>query len=665
MFESRGAKKFRNKKVKTKFRENIEPQEVFLDSLAQRREAEFGVSEKKFEVPLSGRILQGFLIFTIILILGLFCKTFQFQVLEHKGFLAQAQENKFIIKSLQASRGVIYDSKENQLVFNKSSFDLIADKKELPQSDDNKKNIFKTVSNVIKWNFEDLERKINNSEDQIILVLENLDHQTLILLETKIAELPGFEIQRNSTRDYEESKIFSHIIGYTGKINAEELGENPDVYLGFDYVGRAGVEKSYEEVLRKNPGKIRMEKDVYGHIISREAVSLPESGKSLILWLDSELQKKITTELEKMIKNFGAKEGTAVALNPKTGGVMALVSLPSFDNNLFNKGTDPEALKNLLQDAQHPLYNRVIAGQYPVGSTIKPLTASAALQEKLISPSKNISCEGKITIPHRYDPEIIYEYKDWTIHGWTNMRKAIAESCNVYFYTIGGGYENQKGLGPSRIKKYLELFGWGDKTQIDLPGEGRGFIPSPQWKEETKKEGWWDGDTYNLAIGQGDIAITPLQVAASFVAIANRGTLYQPKIVQKIIDPSTSSGQEAKVIEEISPTILRENFIDSENLQVVRDGMRQAVTGEGAPQASSILLNSLPVKVAAKTGTAQLPKYDHYNNWITVFAPYEDPEIVLTVMIGNVKGMQTAAIPVAKEILNWYFSEKGTEEPRE
>jgi len=230
------------------------------------------------------------------------------------------------------------------------------------------------------------------------------------------------------------------------------------------------------------------------------------------------------------------------------------------------------------------------------------------------------------------------------------MKKAIAESCNVYFYTVGGGYENQEGLGPSRIKEYLELFGWGKKTGIDLPAEANGLIPFPDWKKEVKKENWWDGDTYNLSIGQGDIKVTPIQVAAAFVAIANKGTLYKPKVVKQIVD------SEKNLIEKIRPEILRENFINPENLEIVRQGMRMAVTGEGSPYASSVLLNSLPVPAAAKTGTAETFRPDYYHNWVAVFAPYDDPEIVLIIMIEDVKGLQSAVLPVAKEVLRWYFT---------
>ena len=370
----------------------------------------------------------------------------------------------------------------------------------------------------------------------------------------------------------------------------------------------------------------------------------------MVLWLDSELQKKIEEILHKILENVGAEKAVGVALDPKTGGILALVSIPSYDNNLFSKGADQEALSNLLTDLQEPLFNLVISGLYPTGSVIKPLIASAALEEEIISPSKKIDWKGGIAIPHNYEPEITTIKQDWRIHYATDMRKAIAESCNVYFYTIGGGYENQEGLGPSRIKEYLELFGWGNKTGIDLPGEVEGLIPSVEWKKEVKKEGWWDGDTYNLSIGQGDISVTPLQVVAAFVAIANGGTLYKPKGVKQIID------SEKNIIEEISPEILRENFIDPENLQIVREGMRRAVTGEGSPYASAVSLNSLPIKASAKTGTAQTSRPDYFHNWITVFAPYDDPQIVLTIMIENVEGIRAATLPAAKEILNWYFT---------
>jgi len=663
MFESPFSGEFKNKKVKLAFKEDIEPHEILLDKLAQKKEEELGISEKKFEVPLLKKILEGFLIFAFILILILFAKTLQLQIIQKDKFLALAEENKFIFYQIQAARGVIYDRNFNQLVSNLPSFDLVCKKSDLPEEEAERIKVLQEISQITKKNLDELEEKIKECQDPIA---ENLDHQTLIILETKIGQLPGFRIIQNPIRKYRDGENFSHLIGFTGKIRAEELKAESEFYSITDYIGRDGIEKSYEEILRKNPGKLKVERDALGNIISKEIIQLPESGKSLVLWLDSELQKKIIEELEKKLQGLGLEKAAAVALDPKTGGVMSLVSLPKFDNNLFQKGADPKELKNLLDDPLklQPLFNRAIAGQYLLGSTIKPLIASAALEEKIISANKKINDDrGFIEVPHRYESEKSTKFHDWTVHGWTDLRKAIAESCNVYFYTVGGGYGDQEGLGPSRIKKYLQLFGLGQISSIDLPIQewATGLVPDPEWKKEYFKDFperfWWDGDTYNLSIGQGFILATPLQVATAFLAIANGGKLFQPHVVWKIVDTSAGS---VKIIEEIQPKIIGDNFIDPKNLQTVREGMRWAVTGQNSPQASAVLLNTLPVPVAAKTGTAQVDRKgceDCYNIWITVFAPYEDPEIVLTIVLEDVKGLRSqVVVPVAKEILNWYFT---------
>jgi len=634
----------------------IEPHEVLLDKLAKKKEEELGISQKKFETPLFKRVFQGFFYFSILLLFLLFLRTFQFQVIEGKELSILAFENRYIFHKIQAQRGVIYDRNLKQLVFNRPSFDLVCEKNNLPQEGYERKRVLNEVSQILKIKPESLEKIIREaaeSENFTFPVFQNLDNLTLLILETRIGELPGFEISENSIREYKEGETFSHLIGYMGKIKTEELRGESEFYSIFDYVGRDGVENSYEKVLRKNPGKIKIERDAKGNIISKEIVSLPESGKSLVLYLDSDLQKKIKEVLEKKVKEVGAKGAAAVALDPKTGGVLAQVSLPGFDNNIFSKGNQKE-IQELLDPKNDSLFNRAIKGKYLTGSTIKPLIASAALEEKIISPEKKINAQGKISVQDQWNPEKVWEYNDWAVHGWTDMRKAIAQSVNVYFYTIGGGYGDQKGLGPTKIKEYLEKFGWNQKTGIDLPGEVEGFIPDPSWKksyfERKEDQVWVDGDTYNLSIGQGFLQITPLEVAVSFVPIANGGKLLKPQVVQKIVDEGKNT------VKEFGPVILKESFIDPENLKVVREGMRQAVTGENSPKASATLLNSLPVSAAAKTGTDELGG-DYYHNWITVFAPYDDPKIVLTIVIEKVKGVKVATLPIAEEVLEWYFSQ--------
>jgi len=636
------SKELKNKKVKFDFQEEIEPHEVVLDNLAQKKEKEIGLSEKKFEVPLLKRILQLFFIICFVLIIGLFFKTFQLQILSKDKFQVLADKNKFIFNQIQAQRGVIYDRNHEQLVFNKINFDLVCDKTKLPENEAEKNKIIQEIARILKKDFAELLKEIEINQ---FLIINNLSHETLISLKTKIDELTGCEIKENSVREYKDGDVFAHVLGYLGRITKEEWQAVPQFYSINDYVGRSGLEKYYENELRKNPGQLRIEKDAFGHIISQEVISPPESGKNLVLWLDAGLQRKIKEELEKKYKEIGAKGAVGIALDPKTGGVLALVSLPSFDNNLFQKGTDPTLLQQLLTSPERPLFNRAISGRYMTGSTIKPLLALAALEENIITPEKQIYSPGYIEIPNRYQPGVNHIFRDWNVHGWVDMRKAIAQSCDVYFYSIGGGYQDQKGLGPTKIKQYLQLFNWDSRTGIDLPEEISGFLPDPQWKKEKLGENWWDGDTYNFSIGQGYLLITPLEVVTALAAVANGGTLYQPHLVKEIIGQG-----------EIPPQIIRQNFIDPSHLSVVREGMRQAVTGVNSPLASAVILNSLPVAAAAKTGTAELGN-NRYHNWVTVFAPYDDPEIVLTLMVEDVKGVQAAVLPVAQAVLEWYFTQ--------
>ncbi|MFH1656977.1 MAG: penicillin-binding protein 2 [bacterium] len=631
-------KYLRNKRIRTEFKENIEPEEIFLDAVFQKKEEELGITEKRIEVLLSQRIFRVFGVLFFLLLLIFFGKTFQFQVVEGKLFSALAEKNKLKFYQIQAVRGVIYDRNLEQLVFNRQSFALLYNNIFLDETE--KREVIKKAAEMVNEDFDILQEKISIYEStemtRPLVITEILEHKTMILLEEKIDELPGFYVQKNIVREYADSSIFAHLLGYVGKESNQ---------------GEAGLEESYEEHLKENPGVIQREKDALGNPIKQEIVSLPKPGQSLVLWLDADLQKKATEELNKSLARVGSKNGVVVAIDPKTGGILAFVSIPSFDNNMFSQAISAKDYQKILDDPDISFFNRVIAAEYPTGSSIKPLIAAAALEEKLIPAEKEIFCEGEISVPNPYFPDSPAVFHDWTTHNWTDLRKAIAESCNVYFYMLGGGWENFEGLGVKRIKSYLQLFGWGGKTGIDLPGEKAGLVPDPEWKDNNFSRAvdkiWRIGDTYNLSIGQGYIGITPLQVVTSFVAIANGGKLYQPKIVHQILDENKN------VVEEYEPEILRENFISPENLEVVREGMREAVT-----YGSSVMLNSLSVEAASKTGTAQTSKPGYYHSWVNVFAPYDNPEIVLTVVVEDVEEGEVAALPVAKAILDWYFSQE-------
>ena len=645
MFEFNIKKELRNKKIK-RAQTEVEPQEILLDALSQRKEL---ISQRRFEVPLKNKVLTRLCFLFLVLVLFLVFKTFQLQILQGQEFLKLAEQNYQRIYFKRVARGVIYDKDFNQLVFNESSFDLMCDKHEIPSDFQEKEIIFNEILEITKQDSVVLKEKIEKSGRFEVLIAENLDRETLILLQAKIQDWQGFYIEENIKRSYPNGSIFAHLIGYLGRITEQEL-EKGEEYSVPDYIGKSGLEKSYEYILKGKKERTLVEKNALGLEINRQKISDSEPGKSLVLWLDSALQSKLTNALKDSLKSVGAKSGAAVVMNVKTGGILALVSLPNFDNNLFFQKLEPAEWEKILNDPLNPFWNRAISATFPIGSTIKPLIAMAALEEEIVLPEKNIFCEGEIVVENPWFPDEPWIFHDWATHGYTDIRKAIAQSCNVYFYTIGGGYGDIKGLGEARIKKYLELFGWGQISNIDIPGERPGLIPDKEWKkqyfENPADQIWLPGDTYNLCIGQGYISVTPIQIAAGFSAIANNGKLLKPIFVKKVVD------EQKNVIQGFDPEIIRQDFVDSENLEIIKQGMRQAVT-----YGSSVMLNDLPVKLASKTGTAETGRKNYYHNWVTVFAPYDDPEIVLTVVVENVPQQQIAALLAAKQVLSWYFTE--------
>jgi len=427
-------------------------------------------------------------------------------------------------------------------------------------------------------------------------------------------------------------------MGYCGKITSEELKKNPE-YLMTDYIGKTGLEASYEKYLHGKDGKQKVEVDSSGNIKKDLGVDLPENGADLRLGIDADLQKKIYDSLKTMTEATKTKTAAAVAIDPKNGEVLALVDIPSYDNNLFARGISADDYKNLISDESKPMFNRAVSGEYPPGSTLKPLVAAAALEEGTINSETSIDCHGGIRIGS-------YNFPDWKTHGVTDVRKAIAESCDVFFYAVGGGWGNIPALGIDKIKKYASEFGFGKPLGIDIPGESSGLIPDQVWKLNHFGEKWYTGDDYHCAIGQGFDTVTPLQLASYTAAVANGGTVWKPHLVKSIKD---SDGSEEK----IEPKILARNFISPANIEIVREGMRQAITSGSAQQ-----LNDLGTAVAGKTGTAQFGEEGKTHGWFISFAPYNNPQIAMAVLVeGGGEGHSTA-LPVTKEVYKWYFEER-------
>jgi penicillin-binding protein 2 len=630
----------------------LEPEEVFLDA---RKDY-----SHKIESPIKKENFSIMLSLIILIFLALVFKAGWLQIVKGDCYKAQAEKNSVRILPIFSPRGIIYDFKGEQLVYNEPIFDLAVIPSFLPEDKNERLDVIKKVADIAGLKPEEIESIIEKNRIKSldsVVVEENLDRDKALVLETEIKNLPGFSLEKNLQRNYTDGQYFSDIIGYVGRMGDSEAGKHPD-YFPAETIGKDGLEAQYESILRTPPGKKQMKVDATGRIVEMDEPVESSNAKGLVLSIDAELQKHIFDSLKSALKKAGASQGAAVAMDPRDGHVLALVSLPGFDNNLFSKGISQEDYDKLIQNPDQPFFNRAITGQYAPGSTAKLFLGAAGLQEKVINPATTIVDKGALIIPNQYNPNITYIFPDWKTHGAMNITSAIAQSCDIFFYYLGGGYDDFKGLGLDRIEKYLKLFGFGKETGIDLPNEKSGFVPSSDWKKEAKGEDWLLGDTYHLSIGQGDLTATPLQIADFTAAIANGGTIWEPKVVDKIIDSEkntiTSDSQAissdvARIISGIKPAGRKLDFISKENLDIIKNAMRETIQSGSAQS-----LKDLPFEVAGKTGTAQVAGKAN-NSWFTSFAPYDDPQIVLTILAeGGGEGSSTA-VPVAKDVLNWYF----------
>ncbi len=621
----------------------IEPEEILLD----KRSAE-KLDDSKLETPIEKKAFVILFIF-ILFIFGIFvARSAQFQVFKYKEYSTLAENNKTRSYPILAKRGVIYDRNMSQLVYNVPSFDLVAIPANLPKNKLKRELELKKVA--VQFNLEedkllDKFKSVGFVSLSPVLIKESIKREEALFLESRVDEFEGVEIKKNSTRDYIDGKYFSHILGYVGKVSGNNLSSNKNL-SSLDYIGKSNLELFYDDVLRGVNGRVVQYVDSVLRLKKERKVKNETVGNNLILSIDADLQRNIHDKLESQMKKIDTATGaSAVALNPKTGEILALVSLPSYDNNIFSKGGSKDEYKKIIKNKNNPLFNRAISGTYPPGSAIKPFIASAGLQEKVISENTTINDIGYIAIKNKYNPDIVYTFRDWKVggHGIISVKDALSVSSNVFFYTVGGGYGEIEGLGIKRIKKYLNLFGFGELSGIDINGEGAGLIPDPEWKKYKKGEDWYTGDTYISAIGQGNILVTPLQLAMATAVIANDGTLFKPYLVKEIKD------KDQNIILKTRPKEIRNNFIDKENIQTVKEGMRMAVA-----EGSARRLANLSVKIAGKTGTAQIGG-DETHAWFTSFAPYDDPEIVLTILIERGGEGSAAAVPVAKEVYKEYF----------
>ncbi len=578
---------------------------------------------------------------------------FRLQIEQGSRNLNLANGNSISQTITSAPRGVIYDRNHQLLVRNVASLDITVTPELVPRSASARKQELAKVADlagittaVIEAKLAD--RSLNPLQPQ--LLASNLDRTKALLLDQEINDLPGFSLQVNPIRDYLDNGLDANILGYTGRVSATDLVGHPG-YLPTDYIGKAGLERQYDSALKGQDGRQQTEVDSAGRPVRVLASAPATPGSSLVLTIDQGLQQKLTQALEAELAKSGTKRAAGVAIDPKTGEILALVSIPGYNENLFSQGISAAAYQQLTSDAAQPLFNKPVSGAYPTGSIIKPLVASAALEEGTITPATTVDDKGSLQVPNPYNPSITYTYHGWEPGGLgvMNLERAIAMSSDIYFYTVGGGFGNVVGLGVNRLTSWYEKFGLGKPTGIDLPGEAAGRVPTPAWKEKTEHQPWYLGDTFNISVGQGDILASPLQMAVATAAVANGGSVMQPHLVKEVID---NNGQVTKTIE---PVVERKLAIDPSYLQVVRDGMRQTITsGTGC----CYIQQFISVPVAGKTGTAETDPGGNRkpDAWFTSFAPYGDPNIVVVALLENAGEGANFAAPAVRDTLAWYFS---------
>lgn len=611
------------------------------------------VSSDEDETP--ARPILPFLGIGALVFLLLVGQCFRLQVLGASRNQALAQGNSVRIITQQPERGLILDANGTVIAQNSRRLALFINPQTLPRKLAERELVYEYLKEKIGLTEEERNFIENNRLDRLggiraepFPLRTSLSQEESLLAFEWFTDTPGVQVEELPVRRYADIPSLGHLLGYVGPVTEADINNGMDFN---QLVGKNGLELTYNQTLTGTPGKLHAEVNSRGQVVRYVADDLstpPVVGESLRLSIDTKLQQAVADALKRELDRRTQKYGplprlgaSAVVLNPNDGSILAMVSLPDYPSNAFAQGISQQDYTALTTNPGTPLLNRAIQGTYAPGSTIKPLVAAAALQEGLITANTTVTTPAALQIGQ-------FRFPDWKYHGLTNTRKAIAESNNIFFYALGGGWEEGgiRGLGIDRMNAYLSQFGLGTKTGVDLPSERDGLLPDDAWKRATQNEPWYIGNTYQSAIGQGFVLATPLQMALGTSAIANGGTVWQPHLAKSRINPTT---QEETLF---PPVPLRENFISANHLQTVREGMRQAVeTG------SARLLNQLRVTSAGKTGTAQFGNQGLTHAWYTGYAPHDKPEIAFAIVIEGGGDSYYSSVPVAEEILRAYFNE--------
>lgn len=610
------------------------PEETLVDA---------GSNFADLEAPVSEHIFRIGSVFMVILFGFLAVAAGRLMITQHERMAFLSSINRTVTVAVPPPRGLILDRTGLHLVENVPSFDLLVVSRQVSRNQDGTFNGIESLARALKMTPDEITVALTDriNRDGVFFLANDIGKDAALSL---VQDIPkGFHVITSTKRDYFHGEQFSSFLGYVGRVSKTDMAGD-DYYLPSDSIGRAGIEASYENVLRGAHGELSFQ---VSELDERSAAQ----GFNVVLNIDAEAQRTLFNVLFDILKEAGLGEAAAIVQDPSSGAILAMTSFPSYDNNVFSGQLSSEQFSALFESPQRPLFNRVVGGLYNPGSTIKPFIGMSALQEGVVEPGTTIPDCNAITIPNPSDPSDPYIFRNWRPeYGAFNLKRAIADSCNIYFFSAGGGYGSIEGLGIERIVRSLRAALADTVLHVDVPGEESGFVPDPEWKWITRKEQWYQGDTYNVSIGQGDLLLTPLWLNAYVSAIANGGTLWRPRLG-------------ARVINNIDETVL---MYEAEQLGTLPFGANVIRTMQDAMEQTVLtgtakILQNLPVTAAAKTGTAEVIKGTKINSLLTVYAPAENPQIAMTVLVEGSPENQGYAIRAAYQFLSWYFGRRTTE----
>lgn len=604
----------------------------------------FSIKNEQAENRLFLRRIYVALTFIVLLTAGLIVRLVYLQIVGHEHYAVLSKENSVKLTPLPPNRGIIYDRNGKILAENTPSYSLELIPEQIKDMDDTLARLQKLFAlpdeKIEQFHKQRKREKRFNS----VALLPAMTDEELAKFAVSMPFFPGVEIKTHQVRHYPYYDLVSHVIGYVGRINEAELKELPmPEYQGANFIGKLGIERTYETQLHGKTGYAEIETNVQGRSLNILNEVKPVPGENLYLTLDIDLQKTAYDALD-------FYNGAVVAIDVKTGGVLVFASRPGFDPNPFVVGISSEAYKTLNESENQPLYNRALRGLYPPGSTLKPFIALAGLEYDKIRAPQSLYCPGYYTLPG-----VDHRYRDWRKggHGSVNMTRAITESCDVYFYRLA------QMLGIQRMHDFLQQFGFGEKSGIDLYGEVSGLLPSPAWKQAKRKQKWYEGETLITGIGQGYHQVTPLQLARATATLANHGEVVTPFLVDKAITAQgVRKGPETHG--EIIP-------IKAEHLDSIFAGMINVVHSKSGT--AQRIGYGIPYQIAGKTGTAQVfgikqgAKYNENeidfklrdNALFIAFAPADDPKIAVAVVVEHGGHGGSIAAPIAGKVIKQYL----------